>query len=186
MKIYLKYDINAVCKKILQEQLDKLELNYNLIAFGEVEIRETVSAPKLKHLTDNLNIYGIQIVETQKSILVQKIKDAIMEMVHMEEKLPNSKISAYLADKLKHSYGYLSNIFTEVTFTSIENFMILQKIERAKQLITTNELTFNEIAWRLNYSSVAHLSTQFRKITGLTPSLFKSLESRDQCILANQ
>lgn len=172
MNLYVKYDIHAACKKILQEQLDRLNLTYTLLGVTEVEIRETMSPEKLELLNIALNNYGIEIVESSKSILVQKIKDAIIEMVYVEEKLPTSTISAHLASKLNHSYGYLANLFSEVTYTSIENFIILQKIEHAKLLMTTNELTFTEIAWRLNYSSVAHFSTQFKSATGLTPTAF--------------
>lgn len=175
MKLYLKYDINVVCKKVLQEQLEKMEVPYTIVGFGEAEIEESLSSTQTKLLKSNLKNYGIEIVETQKSILIQKIKDAIIEMVYMEEKLPVSKISAYLAKKLNHSYGYLSNVFSDVTYTSIENFIILQKIELAKHLILTNELNFTEIAWRLNYSSVAHFSTQFKNATGLTPSAFQRI-----------
>ena len=172
MNLYVKYDIHTACKKILQEQLEKLDLTYSLIGVSEVEIKETISPEKLELFKAALNNYGIEIVESYKSILVQKIKDAIIDMVYVEEKLPTSTISAYLANKLNHSYGYLANLFSEVTYTSIENFIILQKTERAKQLMTTNELTFTEIAWRLNYSSVAHFSTQFKRATGLTPTAF--------------
>jgi AraC-like DNA-binding protein len=175
MNLYIKYDINIVCKKILQEQMEKLQLPYSSIGYGEVEIKETISNYKLKQLSAVLNNYGIEIVGSHKSIIVQKIKDAIIEMVYMEEKLPVSKTSSYLAEKLKHRYGYISNLFSEVTYTSIENFIILQKIERAKQLLITNELTITEIAWKLNYSSVAHLSNQFKNVTGLTPSAFQRI-----------
>ncbi len=175
MKLHIKYDTPTVCKKILQEQLDKLDLTYTLIGMGEVEIKEVISSEKLQELSKSLNHYGVEIVESNKSILVQKIKDAITEMVYIEEKLPTSTMSAHLAEKLNHSYGYLANLFSDVTYTSIENFIILQKIERAKQLITTNDLTFTEIAWKLNYSSVAHFSTQFKNATGLTPSAFQRI-----------
>ncbi len=175
MKLYIKYDIHIVCKKVLEEQLDKLEVPYSIVSFGEAEIEGSLTPSKTKLLQSNLKKYGIEIVETQKSILVQRIKDAIVEMVYMEEKLPVSKISAYLAGKLNHSYGYLSNVFSDVTYTSIENFIILQKIELAKHLILTNDLNFTEIAWRLNYSSVAHFSTQFKNATGLTPSAFQRI-----------
>lgn len=175
MKVYLKFDINAICKKVLQEQLDALNLNYSVLGFGEVEINNDPSAETVKKLNQNLNDYGITVVESHKSVLVQKIKDAIVEMVYSEEKLSNSKTSAYLADKIGQSYGYISNLFSDVTYTSIANFIILQKIERAKQLILTNELTITEIAWKLNYSSVAHFSNQFKSATGLTPSAFQRI-----------
>lgn len=182
MNLYVKFDIHAACKKILQEQLEKLDLTYTLLGVTEVEIRETLSPEKLELLNIALNNYGIEIVESPKSILVQKIKDAIIEMVYVEEKLPSSTISAYLANKLNHSYGYLANLFSEVTYTSIENFIILQKIEYAKQLMTTNQLTFTEIAWRLNYSSVAHFSTQFKSTTGLTPTAFLRIINKRRSI----
>ncbi len=185
MKLYLKYDINAICKIVLQEQLDKLELTYAVLGFGEVEIKETVSTTKLKELNSGLNSYGIQVVENHKSILVQKIKDAIIELVYSEEKLTNSKISAYLSNKIGHSYGYISNLFSDITYTSIGNFIIVQKVERAKQLITTNEVTFTEIAWKLNYSSVAHFSTQFKNATGLTPSAFQRIMIKRRTTLAS-
>ncbi len=178
MKLYIKYNINALCKKVLEEQLDKLGLDYSVSGFGEVDIKENVPNDKIKELSSGLNEYGIEIVESHKSILVQKIKDAITEMVYMEEKLPTSKISSYLADKIGHSYGYIYNLFSEVTYTSIGNYIILQKTERAKQLMTTTELTFTEIAWKLNYSSVAHFSNQFKNATGITPTAFQRIMNK--------
>lgn len=175
MKLFLKYDINTAFKKILQEQLDKFQISYSLISFGEVEIKQAFSNERLQQLNMSLNNYGIEIVESQKSILVQKIKDAITEMVYIEDKAPTTKISSYLAKKLNHSYGYISNLFSDVTYTSIENFIIIQKTERAKQLIITNDLTITEIAWKLNYSSLAHLSAQFKNVTGLTPTAFQRI-----------
>jgi len=186
MNLYIKYDIPATCKKVLQDILDKHKLDYSLKSFWEVELKETLSESDLSELSSGLNIYGIQIVESHKSILVQKIKDAIIEMVYMEDKLPISKTSSYLADKLKHRYGYISNLFSEVTYTSIENFIILQKIERAKHLLITNELTITEIAWKLNYSSVAHLSNQFKNVTGLTPSMFQRIINRRRTARAEE
>lgn len=175
MNLYIKYDIPITCRKVLQDLLDKFQVNYTILSFWEVELKENLLPSRLNELSTGLNNYGIEIVESHKSILVQKIKDAIIEMVYMEEKLPVSKTSSYLADKLKHRYGYISNLFSEVTYTSIENFIILQKIERAKQLLITNDLTITEIAWKLNYSSVAHLSNQFKNVTGLTPSMFQRI-----------
>lgn len=182
MKIYIKYDLKAACQKILQEQLDKLDLKYSIAGFGEVDIQESISNEKLKQLGSKLNNYGIEIVESHKTILVQKIKNAIIEMVYMDEKLPNSRISAYLADKLGHSYGYIFNLFSEVTYTSIANFITLQRTERAKQLIISSELTFTEIAWKLNYSSVAHFSTHFKDATGITPTAFQRIMNKRRTV----
>jgi YesN/AraC family two-component response regulator len=174
MKLYLKFDSNIAFKKILQEQLDKLQMEYTYLGFAEIEIDDSVTSGGIRELNASLNDYGIEIVETQKSILVQKIKDAIVEMVYMTDK-PVTSNSVYLSEKLKQRYGYLSLLFSEVTFTSIENYILLQKMERAKQLISTNELTFSEIAYMLNYSSVAFFSNQFKSVTGLTPSAFQRI-----------
>lgn len=186
MNLYIKYDIPFTCKKVLQDILNKYEFDYSLVSFWEVEFKESLSESAIRELSSGLNNYGIEIVESHKSILVQKIKDAIIEMVYLEDKLPTSKTSQYLADKLKHRYGYISNLFSEVTYTSIENFIILQKIERAKQLLITNELTITEIAWKLNYSSVAHLSNQFKNVTGLTPSMFQRIINRRRTAKAEE
>lgn len=172
MTIYIKYDIHQACKVILQEQLEKMELSYKIKEFGEVEITENISEAQQNQLNDALARYGIEIISNQKSALIQKIKDTIIDLVYVQDKLPNATISVYLAEKLNHSYGYLSNLFSEVTYTSIENFIIIQKIERVKKLIITEELTLTEISYKLNYSSVAHLSNQFKKTTGLTPTAF--------------
>ncbi len=185
MKLYIKYDINTACKKILQEQMARLDINYLMLAFGEIEIKNDVPADTIKQLNAGLSNYGIEVVENHKSILVQKIKDAIKEMVYLEDELPSSKISAHLAGKFNHSYGYLSNLFSEITYSSIEKFIILQKIERAKELIALDELNFTEITWKLNYSSVAHFSSQFKNATGLTPTAFKRIINRRRNALLN-
>lgn len=174
MKLYLKFDANTAFREILQEQFRKMEIPYIYHGFAEIEIDDNVSNEGMNTLSANLSRFGIGIVETQKSILVQKIKDIIIEMVYMEDRLPTSN-SAYISEKLNHRYGYLSLVFSEVTFTSIENFILLQKTERAKQLISTNDLTFTEIAYMLNYSSVAYFSNQFKSITGITPSAFQRI-----------
>ncbi len=178
MKIFIKFDFNTACKKILEEKLDESQIKHRVLGFGEVEFLEKVSAEKLKSFSQSLGSYGIEIVENQKTVLIQKIKDAIVDMVFNEDTSVNVKSSVYLAKKLKHSYGYLSNLFSEVTYTSIENFIILQKIEYTKQLIINNQLSLTEIAFKLNYSSVAHLSSQFKNTTGITPSAFQRIIKR--------
>lgn len=176
MRFIIKIDINIAGKRLLQEHFDKLQLDYSLKTNGEVEINETLSSEKFKELTLELSKYGIEIIESEKNILIQKIKNAIIEMVYMDEKLPGTlSIPSYLSDKLKYSYGYLSNLFSSNTYTSIENFTQLQKIERAKQLITDSELNCSEIAWKLNYSSSAHFTNQFKKVTGLTPTRYQRI-----------
>ena len=141
MKIFIKFDFNAVCRKVLEEKLIKHNIKYRILGFGEVDVLEKINPLVFSALTEELKEYGIDIIENQKSVLVQKIKDTIIEMIHSPE-LVNVKSSVYLAEKLSHSYGYLSNLFSDVTYTSIENYIILQKIEYAKQLIVSR-LEFN-------------------------------------------
>ncbi|WP_456314287.1 helix-turn-helix domain-containing protein [Pseudomonas shirazensis] len=174
MKLFIKFDINTICTLFLKEKLEEQNMNFTTLGFGEIELDENLSVEALETLKNNLNPYGFEVVENQKSVLVQKIKDAIIELVYMDDN-NNFKSSVFLAEKLNHSYGYLSNVFSEVTYSSIENFIILQKIERAKQLMLVNEMSLTEIAFLLNYSSVAHLSTQFKNTTGITPSAFQRI-----------
>jgi AraC-like DNA-binding protein len=175
MKLFIKFDFNTICKRVLEYKLDELNIKYKILGFGEVEFLEKLTKEDYAAIQDSLNEYGIEIVENQKSILVQKIKDIIMDMVFNENTSVNTKTSVYLSEKLEHSYGYLSNLFSEVTYSSIENFLIIQKIEYAKQLLLNTELNLTEIAFKLNYSSVAHLSTQFKSNTGITPSAFQRI-----------
>ncbi|MCW2118949.1 helix-turn-helix domain-containing protein [Flavobacterium sp. 7A] len=175
MKVFIKFDFNRICNRILEEKLESSQLKYRILGFGEVEFLNVVSEDQLTDFANAINPYGIEIVENQKTILVQKIKDLIIEMVFTEDVTVNVKSSVYLAEKLNHSYGYLSNLFSEITYTSIENFIILQKIEYTKQLIISGQLSLTEIAFKLNYSSVAHLSSQFKNTTGITPSAFQRI-----------
>ncbi|MDG2431963.1 AraC family transcriptional regulator [Flavobacterium sp.] len=175
MKLYIKYDGIAACRVILQEQLERLNIKYQMLELGELEISDSVSKDDFAELQSSLNRYSIFIVNNEKSQLIQKIKDTIVEMIYENDKLPSVTISQYLSDKLNFSYGYITNIFSEHTYTSIENFIIIQKIERAKKLIIEEQLTLTEVSYKLNYSSVAYLSSQFKKVTGLTPSAFKRI-----------
>jgi AraC-like DNA-binding protein len=175
MKLHIKYDINLCCKIVLQEQLDKLQLPYTITGLGEIEIKETISVLKFKELEESLTKYGIEIIDNPKFVFVQKIKDAIVEMVYMEKEMLVVKNSAYLSGKLHKSYGHIALIFSEVTFTTIQSFISLQRIERVKKEIMEGKFTLTEISWRLNYSSVAHLSIEFKKVTGLTPTAFQRI-----------
>jgi len=173
MKIYIKYDINVACRTIVQEQMTKLGIEYDFQDLGEIQILEVIPPEVLSELQANLKRYGIDILNDQKSQLIQRIKNTIIDMIN-QDKLPASKISLYLAEKMKMNYSYISTLFSEYTHSSIENFIILQKIERAKKLLL-QELSLTEISYMLNYSSVAHLSGQFKKTTGLSPSVFKKI-----------
>ncbi|MBM1104574.1 helix-turn-helix transcriptional regulator [Aurantibacter crassamenti] len=175
MKIYLKFDFNKTCKKVLEDCFNQLGVTYTISGLGEVDIENPLNAEQLEWLQTTLNSYGINIIDDEKSALVQRIKDTITEMIYLDEKAKLYKVSTYLSDKLNYSYNHLSNVFSETTYSSIENFVILKKIDYAKTLIAENNLTLTEIAFRLNYSSVAHLSGQFKKTTGLTPSVFQRI-----------
>ena len=175
MKLHIKYDIHLACKIILQEHLDKLGVNYEINGLSEIEIKEDISPIQYNELQLGIKKYGIEIIDNDKAVFVQKIKDIIVEMVYLENELPNVNISVYISEKLGYNYIYLSNIFSEVTYSSIGNFIILQKIERAKKLIIEDKITLTEVAWKLNYSSLAHLSNQFKKTTGITPTAFQRI-----------
>ena len=182
MTLFFKFDFNSICQIVLEQILNDNSIKYKSVGFGEIEVLEKLSKEKQDQLQNALANYQIDIVENQKSILVQKIKDTIIDMVFNEDVVVNVKSSVYLAETLEHSYGYLSNLFSEVTYTSIENFIILQKIEFAKQLIIKQEFSLTEIAFRLNYSSVAHLSTQFKNTTGITPSAFQRIIAKRRAL----
>jgi len=152
---------------------------------GEIEISDDVPEETFAELQQTLSRYSINIVNNQKAQLIQRIKDTIVEMVYEKDKMPNTTISHYLSEKLNFSYGHLANIFSENTYTSIENFIIIQKVERAKKLIIEEELTLTEISYKLNYSSVAYLSSQFKKVTGLTPSMFKRIVDKRRKLTNN-
>lgn len=175
MNILIKYDISFTCKAILQEQLEKLAVDFNIIGLNEIEFTKPLSSSQTERLKLLLQNYGIEVIENQKVALVQKIKDTIVDMVWNDDILPNIATSTYLADALNHSYGYLSNLFSEITYSTIENYIIFQKIERVKQMTISENYTLTEISYKLNYSSVAHLSNQFKKTTGLTPSAFQRI-----------
>ena len=175
MKLFLKFDFNKVGKKVIDAKFKELDIDYHALGFGEVRLLNKLTSEQYDALSVSLNDYGIEIVENERSILVQKIKDAIIDIVFNEETIVNVKSSVYLSEKIGHSYGYLSNLFSEVTYSSIENFIIIQKIEYSKQLLLSTDLTLTEIAFKLHYSSVAHLSTQFKNTTGITPSAFQRI-----------
>ncbi|MCG2462037.1 AraC family transcriptional regulator [Flavobacteriaceae bacterium F89] len=178
MKVHVKYDVNFICRTVLEEQLIKLNINYSLIGLGEVEIQGDLGLVEKNELSLALKKYGIQIIDDQKEELVQRIKDAITEMITGGKETRLYKVSAYLSEKLEYSYPYLSNLFSEATHSSIENFIIMKKIDLAKTLILNDQSSLTEIAHQLNYSSVAHLSYQFKKTTGLTPSAFQKIIRR--------
>lgn len=177
--------VSLRCKMLVKAELKKLNLKHNIVELGEVEIMNDLSAETLGELKRNLLQSGLELMDDQRAILVEKIKNTIIELVHYTDEIPKISFSDYLSEKLNHNYSYLSNLFSEVKGTTIEHFIIIHKIERVKELIIYNELNLSEIAYKLHYSSVAHLSTQFKKVTGLTPSFFKSLKHKKRTVLEN-
>jgi AraC-like DNA-binding protein len=161
---------------IVKSELQKLGLHFAKVELGEVEVLEEVSQHKLEQLKTALMKSGLELMDDKKSILIEKIKNVIVELIHYTEDEPKVNFSTYLTQKLNYDYKYLSNLFSEVQGTTIEKFIIYHKIERVKELIVYDELTLSEIAFKMHYSSAAHLSNQFKKVTGLTPSHFKKLK----------
>lgn len=174
MILFVKYDFDFVCKTVLKEQLDALNIAHTITSLGEVEILTNLSTEKRLSLDDALKRYGIQILTNQKDTLVERIKHTIDEMLKNND-LRTVKVSSHLSDTLNYSYAHLSTVFSESTYTSIENYMILKKVDLVKERICNTNLTLTEIAYQLDYSSVAHLSGQFKKTTGLTPSGFQRI-----------
>jgi len=163
---------------VVKSELDKLGLHYAKIELGEVEIMEDLTDEQHNQLKDSLLQSGLELMDDRRAILIERIKNTIVEMVHYADELPKVNFSDFLSDKLKHDYTYLANLFSEVTGVTIEHYIIAHKIERVKELLLYDELNLTEISYKLNYSSVAHLSNQFKKVTGLTPSFFKHLKNK--------
>ena len=169
------------CKLAVKEELRKLGLHFVMVDLGEVEIMEDLSAEQRAQLEQGLLRTGLELMNDRKGILIERIKNVIVEMVHHADENLKTNFSDYLSEKLDHDYTYLANLFSEVQGTTIGQFIIAHKIERIKELIIYDELTISEIAWKMNYSSVAHLCNQFKKATGLTPTHFKQLKNKRRC-----
>lgn len=166
-------------------ELKKLGLHYITLSLGEVEVMENMTREQRAQLQSSLLKSGLELMDNKRAMLIEKIKNTIVDLVHYTDELPKVNFSDFLSDKLDYNYTYLANLFSETEGTTIEHFIILNKIERVKELIIYNELTLTEIANKLHYSSVAHLSNQFKKITGLTPSFFKKLKHKKRNTLEN-
>jgi AraC-like DNA-binding protein len=160
---------------VVKSELEKLGLHYSTVDLGEVEVKEEISAEQLSRLGIALKKTGLELMNNKKSILVEKIKTIVIELVHYTDEQIKINLSDYLSEKLNLNYTYLANLFSEVKGTTIEQFYLAHKIEKVKELLVYDELNLTEIAWKLHYSSVAHLSNQFKKMTGLTPTHFKNL-----------
>ena len=183
LKLYIKNMVCIRCKMVVKEELAKLGLHYTSVELGEAEVLENISVEQHDQIRIALLKSGLELMDDKKSVLIQKIKNVIIELVHYSEEPLEMNFSAFLSQQLNHDYTYLANLFSEVQGTTIEKFLIAHKIERVKELLVYNELNLTEIAYKMHYSSVAHLSAQFKKVTGLTPSHFKELKNKRRSML---
>lgn len=169
------------CKMIVKQELEKLGLHYTAVELGKAEVMEDISFLQKEEFEASLSRFGLELIDDRKSILIEKIKNVVIEYVHYAEDQLKINFSDYLSEKLNHDYTYMANLFSEVEGTTIEHFIIVHKIEKVKELLVYDEISLTEISYKLHYCSVAHLSNQFKKITGLSPSHFKKLkENRRQ------
>ncbi len=162
----------------VKEILKELGLHFIVVDLGEVDVMENINLEQREQLKVALLDSGLELMDDKRAMLIEKIKNVIIEMVHHSDEVIKINFSNYLSEKLNHDYTYLANLFSEVQGTTIEQFVISHKVERIKELIIYDELNITEIAWKMNYSSVAHLSNQFKKVTGLSPSHFKQLKGK--------
>ncbi len=170
--------VSLRCKLMVKEELKKLGLHYVVLELGVIELLEDITKEQRFELKKNLSKSGLELMENKKSILIEKIRNVIIEMIHYTDELPKVNYSDYLSEKIGYNYTYLANIFSEVKGITIQQFIIIHKIERVKELLIYDELNLTEISHKLHYSSVAHLSNQFKKLTGLTPTFYKQLKEK--------
>lgn len=183
MKLYIKNMVCIRCIMLVKEELARLGIDYRKVELGEVEIISQMTDALRDKLKEGLRRFGLELIDDKKTVLIQRIKNVIVEMVHYADKPLVVNFSVYLSERLNHDYTYMANLFSELQGTTIEKFIIAHKIERVKELLVYNELNLTEIAYLMHYSSVAHLSAQFKKVTGLTPSCFKQLKEKHRILL---
>jgi AraC-like DNA-binding protein len=185
MELFIKNMVSIRCKMAVKSVLDTFGLGCTRVEIGRAEISENPTEEKLNQLNATLLKYGFELLEDRKAILVEKIKNIVVEMIHYSEEQPKVKFSIYLSEKLNYNYTYLSNIFSKVKGTTIEHFILSHKIERAKEMLAYNEFKLADIARKLHYSSIPHLSNQFKNITGHTSSHFKRMKQKGLIPLDN-
>ncbi len=176
MKLYIKYMVSIRCKMVVKAALDQLGLHYGTIELGEVEVREALTPEQLDQIGAAILKSGLELLDDKKAVLIEKIKNIIVEMIHYSDEKPTVNFSEFLSEKLGNNYTYLANLFSISCGTTIEHFIIAHKMEKVKELLLYDELNLTEISYKLNYSSVAHLSNQFKRVTGLTPTFFKQMK----------
>jgi len=185
MKLYIKNMVCGRCKMVVKAEFEKFGLQTISVELGEVELHDTITENQKKELLSHLQTLGFDLIDDKKSKTIEKIKTLIIDLVHHKNNELKTNLSDYLSQKLNQDYNSLSNLFSEVENTTIEKYFISQKIEKVKELIIYNELSLSEIADILNYSNVAHLSNQFKKVTGFTPTYFKQLKNKKRIQIEN-
>ena len=185
MKLYIKYMVSLRCKLLVKQELENLGLRHTSVDLGMIEIIEDIDEQTRMLLKRNLAASGLELLDDKRKILIDRIKNVIIEMVHYTDEVPKVNFSDYITEKLGYDYTYLSNLFSEVKGITIQHFIIKHKIERAKELILYDELNLTEISYKLNYSSVAQLSNQFKKVTGQSPSFYKKIGQKRKRNLEN-
>ena len=185
MILYIKYMVSLRCKMMVEQELKNIGLHYVVVELGSVEILEDITLEQREALKRNLLKSGLELLDDKRSILIEKIKNVIVEMIHYQDELPKTNYSDYIAEKLGYDYTYISNIFSEVKGINIQQFIIHHKIEKVKELLLYGDLNLTEISYKLHYSSVAHLSNQFKKVTGLSPTFYKKLRRKRDDNLEN-
>jgi AraC-like DNA-binding protein len=179
MKIHIKDMVSSRCKILVRDVLTAMGLHFVMVELGEVDVMENITTAQREYLRAELQDAGLELMEDKRAILLEKIKLTILDVVNNRGEDTRIKFSHYLSGKLNYNYTYLANVFSEFCGTTIEQYIIVQKVERIKELITYDQLSISEIAWKMNYSSAAHLSNQFKKVTGLSPLHFKNLKSKN-------
>lgn len=185
MKLFIQNMVSLRCKMMVRSELEKLQIPFNSIELGEVQLTRPITEEQREQLRAELHKSKLELMDDTKAILIEKIINIVVEMVHYSEELPKVNFSIFLSEKLGRDYHKLAEIFSKTKGVTIEHFIILHKIERIKELIIYDELSLTEISYKMHYSSVAHLSKQFKQVTGLTPSFFKSLIVRERQNLEN-
>lgn len=170
--------VSLRCKMVVHQELERLGIKNAIVDLGTVELLDDISVELRQILKENLLKTGLEILDDKKSILIEKIKNVVIEMIHYSDELPKENFSDYVSEKLGYDYTYLANTFSEVKGMTLQHFIIINKVEKVKELLLYDELNLTEISYKLNYSSVAHLSNQFKKITGLSPSFYKQLKQK--------
>ena len=180
MKLNIKYMVSQRCKMIVKEELKNLDLHFIIVDLGEIEIMEDINEEQREKLRKGLLKSGLELMEDKKGILIENIKKLVLELIEVTDEMTHINYPEVISKKLNQDYTYLSNVFSEMKGITLQQFIINNKVERIKDLIIFGKLNLTEIAWKMNYSSVAHLSNQFKKVTGLTPSNFKLLKENNR------